>query len=199
MIAHSIKIAQASGLFDQIIVSTDDPEIAAIATKWGASAPFLRPKELSDDFTGTIPVILHAIKALGLDDPLPLCCLYPTAPLLDPKTLQKGLESLSEGVAYTFGAVAYDYPPQRSFTLKGDSPCMLFPEHFQTRSQDLPTIYHDAGQFYWARVATWKRQAPIFTPDSRAIVLESARVQDIDTLEDWNLAELKYRLLKGES
>lgn len=198
ILAYSIEAAQKSGLFEAIVVSTDDERIAAIAKHLGARVPFLRPAHLSDDSTGTLPVIAHAAERLELGSDDLLCCLYPTAPLLESSSLILGLEALGGEVSYTFGAVHYDYPPQRSFMLKENgAPTMLFPEHFQSRSQDLNPIFHDAGQFYWARAETWRAQEPIFTPSARAIVLDPLRVQDIDTLEDWKLAEMKYRLLES--
>ncbi|MGP1449657.1 MAG: pseudaminic acid cytidylyltransferase [Wolinella sp.] len=196
IIAHSIVIAKESGIFSRIVVSTDDNEIASVAEKFGAEIPFMRPSELADDFTGTIPVVAHAISALEAFK-ANIACIYPTAPLLSQESLKDALALLENGALYSFGAVQYDYPPQRSFALSGNSPRMLFPNHFSTRSQDLEPIFHDAGQFYFAHARTWMENRAIFTPDSRAVVLDAMRVQDIDTLSDWEIAEMKYKLLKA--
>ncbi len=197
MIAHAIGIAKSAGIFGRIIVSSDDVEIAEVAKNYGAEVPFMRPSELSDDFCATIPVIRHAISVLKIREEDAVCCIYPTAVLLTPQTLTEAAKKLESTQGYLFGAVAYDYPPQRSFTLRADSPSMLFSEHFNTRSQDLEPIFHDAGQFYFARAKNWQEQDNIFAPPSKAIKLPQKRVQDIDTMEDFELALLKYRLLES--
>lgn len=209
IIAYSIQNALDSKLFEQVIVSTDSEQIAQIALDYGASVPFLRPECLSDDFTPTASVAIHAVEALGLQDQDLLCVIYPTAPLLQPQSLVRAEQILSEDtkVCFVFGAVEYEYSPLRSFTLSDGAhsdnlgrsegnPQMLFPEHYSKRSQDLPQVYHDAGQFYFGRVGVWKENLCIFGIHSRALVLPSKFVQDIDTLEDWGKAEEKYRTLK---
>lgn len=213
IIAYSIQNALESGLFEQVIVSTDSEKIAQTALDYGASVPFFRPDHLSDDFTPTASVAIHTAEVLGLQDQDLLCVIYPTAPLLQSQNLVRSEQILSADseVCFVFGAVGYEYSPLRSFVLcDGDGthssnlgsmgnegrPQMLFPEHYSMRSQDLPQVYHDAGQFYFGRVGAWKANLCIFGPHSRAIVLPSAFVQDIDTLEDWKKAEEKYRALK---
>lgn len=156
MIAWSIEAAKKSGLFDRIIVSTDDAEIAEVAKRWGADVPFMRPAELSDDHAGTTGVIAHATQ-WALDqglclDPDAVCCIYATAPFIQVEDLKRGLEALkSGGWAYAFSVTDFASPILRSFRQDAEGGIeMFFPEHFSTRSQDLPTALHDAGQFYWA-------------------------------------------------
>ena len=193
MIGWSIRTAIDSGCFDRILVSTDDEEIAGVAREHGAEAPFLRPAELSDDHTGTIPVIAHAIRwqaAQGVAADL-TCCLYATAPFAQADDLRRGLAALEDsGADYAFSVTSYASPIQRAFRITPDGRVAMFwPEHFNTRSQDLEEAWHDAGQFYWGRTEAWLAQKPLFGPDSVPVVLPRHRVQDIDTPEDWERAE----------
>lgn len=199
MIAWSIRAAVDSGCFDRIIVSTDDEEIAEVARAYGAEAPFLRPAELSDDHTGTIPVIAHAIRwhaeqALAADT---VCCLYATAPFVQADDLRRGLVVLREsGAEYAFSVTSYAFPIQRAVRITPDRRMAMFqPEHFETRSQDLEEAWHDAGQFYWGRADAWLANKPIFGPDSAPVMLPRHRVQDIDTPDDWERAEWMLRAL----
>lgn len=193
MIAHSIECAIRSNLFDRLIVSTDDQEISEIARSSGAEAPFTRPKELSDDHATTIEVMAHSVQWLierGVA-PSAVCCIYATAPFMRANDLNKGLEVLgSASWDYVFSATDYAFPVFRSFR-KADSGAlkMLFPEHFRTRSQDLPEVFHDAGQFYWGRPDAWLQSIEIFNANSTMIFIPRWRVQDIDTEEDWIRAE----------
>lgn len=201
MIAWSIEAAKASGLFEQIIVSTDDEEIAAIAKRAGAQVPFMRPPELSDDFTGTIPVIAHAVQwaltqGMSLDA---VCCIYATAPFIQSADLARGLHALNGGTwQYAFSATDFAAPIFRAFkqTATGGVE-MFYPEHFNSRSQDLPIALHDAGQFYWGRPTAWHEGKRIFDPHSTAVMIPRWRVQDIDTPEDWVRAELIAPTLVG--
>ena len=197
MIAWAIDAARASGAFDRIVVSTDDDDIAAAAKAAGAEVPFRRPAALADDHTPTRPVIAHAIEALGDDDAEAVCCLYATAPLVDPEDLGRGLARLRAGAAsYVFPVVPFPSPIQRALRRAADGRIEMFdPAAFHARSQDLEPAWHDAGQFYWARPATWRTDAPVFTPAAIGLAIAPERVQDIDTDEDWRLAEMKARLL----
>lgn len=197
IIAYPIATALESALFDEVVVSTDSQEIAVIARNYGANVPFMRPKELSDDFTPTTSVATHAANMLNLHDDDLLCVIYPTAPLLRTQTLSNALQSLlADSTKYfSFCALAYDYNPHRGFYIKNGDIEMLFPTHYLTRSQDLESIYHDAGQFYWGKVNAWREQLPIFAPHSCAVIISSLEAQDIDTLQDWQLAEMKYKTL----
>lgn len=199
MIAYSIEAAKQSGLFDKIIVSTDDSEIAQVAQQYGAEVPFLRPESLADDFTGTVPVIAHAIEAvqaLGWQVS-EVCCIYATAPFLQADDLSKGLDLLIQHQAdYSFSATSFPFPIQRAIKLtKNQQVSMFYPEFEQTRSQDLQEGYHDAGQFYWGTADAFLTDKAIFSANSYAVLLPRVRVQDIDTNEDWQRAERLYQII----
>ena len=203
MIAWSIEAAQASGLFEHIVVSTDDDEIARVAQSCGAEVPFTRPAELAGDFTTTVEVIAHATEwAVSNGWPVTtVCCIYPTAPFLIPDDLIRGLAALESGDwAYALAATEYAAPIYRSFRRHPDGGVeMVFPEHQSTRSQDLPVVHHDAGQFYWGTARAWREQQPIFGCRSLPLSIPRWRVQDIDTPDDWTRAELMCTQLKGHS
>ena len=203
MIAWSIEAAQGTGLFDRIIVSTDDEEIASLATKYGAEVPFIRPAELSDDHTGTASVIAHAIKwhlAHGFE-PTHICCIYATAPFVQSVDIGRGIKILKEsGADFAFAITSFAFPIQRAIKLKTDGRVEMFDRsQFQMRSQDLPEAYHDAGQFYWGTKTAWLSGIPIFGTNSAPVLLPRYRVQDIDTPEDWGHAELMMEVLKHSS
>lgn len=201
MIAWAIEAAKASGLFDHIIVSTDDAEIAGVAKQWGAEVPFMRPDELSTDYAGTTEVIAHATQwALeqGFDVEA-VCCIYATAPFVKVADLKRGWEALESGDwAYAFTVTDFTAPIFRSFKQTSDGGIeMFFPEHFSTRSQDLPTALHDAGQFYWGRPSAWIEGKRIFDRRSKPIMIPRWRVQDIDTPDDWERAEILASIIMG--
>jgi pseudaminic acid cytidylyltransferase len=193
MIAHSIECAIKSDLFSRLIVSTDDEEVAEIALAFGAEVPFRRPPELSDDQATTTAVMAHSVKWLmeQSSDVSAVCCIYATAPFIRPDDLKRGLAVLESGRwEYVFSATDYAFPVFRSFhknTAGGLK--MLFPEHSNTRSQDLPEVFHDAAQFYWGRPHAWLQSLQIFDVHSTMIFVPRWRVQDIDTEEDWIRAE----------
>src|SRR2546423_1892475 len=193
MIAWSIDAARQSGLFDHLIVSTDDDEIAAVAAAWGAEVPFKRPAHLSDDHAGTTEVIAHSTRwALEHGWKVEaVCCVYATAPFIEVGDLQRGWQLLvSANWAYVFAATKYAAPVFRSFRQHPDGEIeMFFPEHFHTRSQDLPVALHDAAQFYWGRVHAWLQELPVFDRHSTCVSIPRWRVQDVDTAEDWIRAE----------
>jgi N-acylneuraminate cytidylyltransferase len=200
IIAYSIEAARASGLFARVIVSTDDDEIAAVARTHGAEVPFVRPPEVSDDHATTLAVIKHAVTWLrtqqaNVDD---VCCLYATAPFVRASDLQAGFTALqaASDAQYAFTVTRFSYPIQRALRIDANGRIGMFhPEHSNARSQDLEPAYHDAGQFYWGRAEAFARELPLFSSAAVPIVLPSERVQDIDTIEDWERAELMYRLL----
>ncbi|WP_131110556.1 pseudaminic acid cytidylyltransferase [Sulfuricystis thermophila] len=197
IIAWSIRAAIESRCFDRILVSTDDEEIAAVARAFGAETPFLRPRELADDHTGTIPVVAHAIDWQN-EQSMPateVCCIYATAPFVRAEDLQRGLQVLQEsGAEYAFSVTTYPFPIQRAIRITADGRVeMLQPEHFHSRSQDLEEAWHDAGQFYWGRAAAWLAGKPLFSHDAAPVPLPRHRVQDIDTLEDWERAEWLFK------
>lgn len=200
MIAWSIGAAVQSGLFDRVIVSTDDEDIAQVSRSLGAEAPFLRPAHLSDDHTPTVPVVAHAIEWLRLQgsQAQQVCCIYATAPFITTADLQLGAEILREtGCDYAFSVTTFAFPIQRALRMTAKNRVAMFnPEHLLTRSQDLESAYHDAGQFYWGRAEAWLSGSPIFGENSAPVVLPRHRVQDIDTAEDWVRAELMFNALK---
>ena len=202
MIAWSIEAALQSACFDQVIVSTDDAEIADVARQWGASVPFMRPAELSDDHTGTIPVIRHAIEWFKQQDQSvsEVCCLYATAPFVRPEDLRRGLEILQgNDCNYAFSVTSYAFPIQRAIRINDAGRVEMFnPEHFNTRSQDLEEAFHDAGQFYWGRAEAWLQGEMIFSPDSLPVLLPRYRVQDIDTPEDWVRAQWLFQAMQAQ-
>lgn len=197
MLAWPLQAAIASQCFDRILLSTDDAEIAAVAKAHGAEVPFLRPADLADDHTGTTAVVAHAIRWLGEHGPPPdeVCCIYATAPFLRASDLRDGLQQLQDpGTDYAFAVTDYAFPIQRAVKLLANGHVEMFaPEQFTTRSQDLEPAYHDAGQFYWGRAAAWLAEKPIFADYSAAVLLPRSRVQDIDTPEDWHIAEQMFR------
>lgn len=198
LIAYSIEAAKKTELFDKIIVSTDDEEIASIAEKYGALT-LNRPKELADDFTPTIPVIAHALQATckDINSIEAVCCIYATAPFVQAQYLKQAYEKLIQTNSdYCFSATSFAFPIQRAIKLKKEKVEMFYPEHFNTRSQDLEEAYHDAGQFYWGTPQAWCEEKAIFSSNSTVVILPRYLVQDIDTLEDWKRAELMYQALK---
>ena len=193
VIVWPIKAALSSGLFDQVVVSTDDTEIAEVARAAGASVPFLRPKNLSDDYANTKSVIRHAISELKLEtEPeVQVCCIYPTSVFVDAQLLNEGLEKLiSSECRFVFSITSVDPSVYRAFTKTADDRIMmLFPENYTKRTQDLPKLYCDAAQFYWATVSAWQSELNIFGADSIGIFIDPSRVQDIDTQSQWLTAE----------
>ncbi|KOY01470.1 pseudaminic acid cytidylyltransferase [Pseudomonas nunensis] len=200
MIARSIKTALDSGLFAQVVVSTDDEEIADLARACGAQVPFMRPAALADDFTGTAAVIVHALQALQGQDFDLACCIYATAPLLQTRFLQQGMQLLEQypDKSFAFSVCDFGFPVQRALTLDDQGALTaLYPEFRETRSQDLPPAYQDAGQFYWGRTDAWLRGDVLYSPQSLPVILPRYLVQDIDTPEDWKRAEYLYAALKA--
>ncbi|MDC0933411.1 pseudaminic acid cytidylyltransferase [Arcobacteraceae bacterium] len=198
LIAYSIENALKSNLFDKVIVSTDDEEIATIAKQHGAEVPFIRPAELSDDFTTTGDVVKHTIEYLEKqgDKYDYVCTIYATAPLLQKEYLVEGFTKLKESNAkQAFSVTSMPFPIQRTFKIDKNGRCEMFhPEHFNTRSQDLEEAFQDAGQFYWEN-RNIKSDEIMFGKDSIPILIPQHLVQDIDTIEDWENAEYKYQLI----
>ena len=200
MIAHSINCALESGLFERGIVSTDDEEISGVARDFGAEVPFLRPEELSDDHTGTTEVIAHSIDYLRSQGAKlsAVCCIYATAPFIRQEDLKEGLRVLEAGNwQYVFSATNFAFPIFRSLQKNAEGGLeMFFPKHFNSRSQDLPEALHDAGQFYWGRPQAWLDHVRIFDTASTVVTIPRWRVQDIDTFEDWERAQLMWQVLQ---
>ena len=203
MISWSIAAARASGLFDHVIVSTDDNEIADVARGAGADVPFVRPADLSNDFAGTTPVIGHAAQWANSQgwDVEAVCCIYATAPFIRPADIKQGWQALnSADWKFAFSVTDFAAPIFRAFR-KTDSGGveMFFPENFATRSQDLPAALHDAGQFYWGRPAAWLADEQIFAPHSTTVFVPRWRVADIDTPDDWTRAEIMAAAILGRA
>ena len=202
IISYSIKAAQQTGLFDRIIVSTDSADIAEVAKKYGAEIPFIRPSELADDFIGTTPVLLHALNWLtehefAVDY---FCCIYATAPFIQTEFISNGFDLLKEKKAMAaFSVTTFPYPILRALKIgEGGGVEMFWPEHENSRSNDLQEAYHDAGQFYWGNTEKFMTKKTFFSPDAVPVILPRYLVQDIDTPEDWETAEKMYSVLKLE-
>ena len=193
IIAWPIKAALSSGLFDHVVVSTDEAEIAEIARAAGALVPFVRPKNLSDDYADTKSVIQHAISELNLENEseAQVCCIYPTSVFADAQLLNEGLEKLSSSnCKFVLSITSVDPSVYRAFTKTADDRItMLFPDNYSKRTQDLPALYCDAAQFYWATVAAWQSDLNIFGADSIGVFIDPSRVQDIDNESQWLAAE----------
>ena len=196
MIAWSIDAAIASGVFDTVMVSTDDAEIAEVSRNLGAEVPFMRSAIAADDHATTADVLLEVLGRYAQDGVCfdLACCLYPTAPFVQPQDLSYGRKLLIESDQHVIMPVAaFSYPIWRSLKREQDGRIdMYFPQNLNTRSQDLPTAFHDAGQWYWFEVDVFKREHVLMGSKTGSIILPLSQVQDIDTEEDWTLAELKH-------
>ncbi len=199
IIAYSIEAAIKAQCFDEVIVSTDDEEISAIAESYGAQVPFIRPTNLANDHATTIPVIKHTInwmesKNYIIDN---VCCLYATAPFIQAKLIEKAYEQLIDtDASYCFSVTSFPFPIQRAIKIVTNNRVkMFYPKNFNSRSQDLEESYHDAGQFYWGNAQAYKDELPFFTEKSSPYILPRYLVQDIDSNEDWVRAEVMYQVL----
>jgi N-acylneuraminate cytidylyltransferase len=199
IIAYSIKAALESDIFNEVMVSTDDEEIADISMKFGASVPFYRSAELSSDMAMTAPVLIEVLqeyinRGITYEN---ICCIYPCAPFVTSARLKEGMELLSSSRADgVVPVVKFSYPPQRCLVIRDSILNMLWPENYNKRSQDLEPIYHDVGQFYCLKVNSLLEQQSLFCKQSLPMILSENEVQDIDTEEDWKEAEIKYQILK---
>lgn len=199
ILAYSIEAARESGLFDTVMVSTDDTEIAEIARRYGAEVPFYRSEDTANDFATTNDVLLEVLAEyekrgeryeLG-------CCIYPTAPFVTAGKLQDAMQRLESGGADTLiPVVAFSYPPQRAMIVREDRLVFEYPQYLDSRSQDLEPHYHDVGQFYLFYTDAFKRNRKLMTGDILPYVVSELEVQDIDNLTDWEIAEIKFRFMK---
>lgn len=197
ILSYSIEAAIDSGLFDKVIVSTDDTEIAEVGKRFGAKVPFLRSKHNADDYATTFDVIKEVIFEFGnigetFDE---ACCIYPSAPFVTKKMLTDFYNFFKESnFDCVFPALRYSYPIQRALKIDTDGKMSMFnPEHIETRSQDLEFSYHDAGQFYWFNVQKLLNYGKLWTENTGVKVITEMQAQDIDTIEDWEIAEFKYK------
>lgn len=199
IIAYSIQAALKSGLFDDVIVSTDDGNIAKIAKQYGANVPWMRPSELSDHFTSTLPVIQHSLSKYNKDkdkdkDIQFVCCLYATAPFVTAGLLKKAFKKIcNTNVSYCVPVCEFDYPIQRALSLNDKHQISMDQsKHMLTRSQDLKPMYHDVGQFYFGTRDAWERGDAILGDNSVGLIIPRIQALDIDNPEDWTLAESIY-------
>ncbi len=202
MIAWSIEVALESGCFEQVIVSSDNEEIADVARSYGAEVPFIRPARLADDHTGNTQVIAHAVNWFQnqMGELSAVCCIHATAPFIKKIDLIKAYNIFNTNKwNYVFASTTFGYPIQRAFMkLETGGIKMFNPEHFETRSQDLREAYHDAGMFYWGKTDAWLGNIKTFSEKSTIIKIPPYRVVDIDTEEDWARAELIMEILQRE-
>ena len=198
IIAYTIEAAIASNMFDQVMVSTDDNEIAEIAKKYGAMVPFMRSEKTSNDFATTADVLNEVIdeyKKLGESFEY-MCCLYPTAPFVTPEAIGQAMKILEDNGADTvLPVVKFSFPPQRGVIMKDGYLTPKYPECMPMRSQDLEPMYHDAGQFYCMKVSSFLEQGKVVMDKTMPYMQDDMNVQDIDTPEDWAIAEVKYKVL----
>lgn len=198
IIAYSIEKAINSKLFEEVMVSTEDEEIALVAKKYGATIPFMRDKDNANDFAGLSEVIEEVVRkysSFGKEFKY-ICCILPTAPLTTIHRLKQAFDLLlMDSATSVIPVVAFSYPPSRSLIFDKGKLKMKWPEYLQTRSQDLPELYHDAGAFYWLSTQCFLKEKSLFTSNGTGLKLNELEVQDIDTEIDWKLAELKYNLL----
>ncbi len=200
ILAYSIEAALQAGVFDQVMVSTDDREIADIAVQYGAQVPFFRSEAASDDYATTSDVLLEVLDELekrGERYEL-ACCLYPTAPFVTAEKLRQAVEQLTASGADTLiPVVPFSYPPQRGMIVRNGRLVFEYPQYLDSRSQDLEPHYHDVGQFYVFRTAPFRVNRKLMVGDILPMVVPELEVQDIDNETDWQIAEMKYRLMRG--
>jgi len=202
IIAYSIESALETGVFDEVMVSTDDEEISSIAKKYHAKVPFLRSEKTSNDHAGLSDVIIEVLKQYEEIEKFydMVCCVLPTAPFITSKKLMYAKRIIDKGIYDSvFPIVEYSYPIQRSLKITNDYVAMRWPENLNERSQDLEPSYHDAGQFYFIKTRVLLSEKKLFTSNAGYIELNSLEVQDIDTEIDWKLAEMKYKLMNDET
>lgn len=201
IMAYSIEAAKTSGLFDEIMVSTDSGEIADIGRRYGANVPFMRSERTAGDYATTADVLLEVLAEyarLGQEFDY-MTCIYPTAPFVTAQKLKQGMDALiCSDKAALIPVVRFSYPPQRGYIMENEEIKMQYPQNRDTRSQDLEPVYHDAGQFYCYKVRDYLERNGKITEHIMPLVVSDLEVQDIDNEEDWKLAELKYRLVMNE-
>ena len=198
IISYSIRAALESGIFDEVMVSTDSEEIAGISKKYGANVPFLRSEKTSDDYATTSDVIMEVLdeykkRDIYFDN---ICCIYPTAPFVTAGKLKTAMELLEDmTIDSVIPVVKFSFPPQRAFVIKDGMLMYRFPEYMSARIQDLEPHFHDCGQFYVCRTNAFEQAGTMVTEKSVPLVVPEEEVQDIDTMSDWNIAEIKYKFL----
>ena len=200
IIQYSIEAALTSGIFDEVMVSTDDRDIKEIAERCGAKVPFIRSAETAGDMAMTHEVVLEVLaeyqkRGMAVEY---VCCIYPTAPFITPQKLIESRKKLEEtGADGVVPVVAFSFPPQRCFVLEGDKVKFKWPQNRLVRSQDLEKWYHDCGQYYFMKVSSFVQEKSLIMEHTIPMIMDEMEVQDIDNYEDWELAELKYKLKNG--
>lgn len=198
IMAYSIEAALKSKIFEEVMVSTDDEEFAEVAKKYGASVPFFRSEATSNDYATTVDVLLEVVdmyRQQGKEFDV-VCCLYSTAPFVTAERLMEACAKLSDQIDGCFSVVEYSYPIQRSLRMNEQGLIeMRYPEHLKSRTQDLEKTYHDAGQFYFMKTSSMEEEKTVWCKRTEPLVLSELEVQDLDTLTDWQLAEMKYELI----
>lgn len=200
ILAYSVEAALQSAVFDKVMVSTDDPEIARIAEQYGAEVPFFRSEKTANDYATTNDVLLEVLDELEQRGERYefACCLYPTAPFVTPEKLKSAVARLLASDADTLIPVtAFSYPPQRAMIVRDERLVFEYPQYLDSRSQDLEPHYHDVGQFYVFRTEAFRRNRRLMVGNILPMIIPETEVQDIDNLTDWEIAEMKYRLMKG--
>lgn len=200
IIAYSIEAALTCGAFDEVMVSTDDAEIIEVSTRYGAKVPFLRSKEMCSDMAMTAPVLIEVLDEYAKRGEVfdYCCCLYATAPFINPERLRDGMRLLKENdIDSVLPVVRFSYPPQRGQVIRDGFVKMVHPENYNVRSQDLEPMYHDVGQFYCLRSAALRRDERLFCEKTMPVELPESEVQDIDNEEDWKIAEMKFKILRN--
>ena len=198
IMAYSIEAALSCGVFDEVMVSTDDDEIAKIAKAHGAAVPFFRSTEMSTDMAMTAPVLIEVFREYEKRGQIYdyVCCLYPCAPFVTSERLKQGMDLLIKSQADSvLPIVKFSYPPQRCLVIREGEASMLHPENYNVRSQDLEPLYHDAGQFYCLKSSSLISEQKLLCKRTMPLILSELEVQDIDLEDDWKQAETKYRIL----
>lgn len=201
ILAYSIEAAIATGIFDTVMVSTDDEEIADIAKQYGAQVPFYRSEKTANDFATTNDVLLEVLEEYEKRGEVfdMGCCIYPTAPFITASRLKEAVEQLEKSSAETLiPVVGFSYPPQRAMVIEEERLVFKYPEYIDSRSQDLEKHYHDVGQFYVFKTKPFQKNKKLMLGDILPLVISEMEVQDIDTQTDWEIAEMKYRILRGK-
>jgi N-acylneuraminate cytidylyltransferase len=199
IIAYSIEAAIASNLFDEVMVSTEDEEIATIAKQYGAKVPFMRSEKNADDYAGTVDVLIEVLEEYnrqGFTFDYG-CCIYPTAPFITNTLLKQAFDKLiKEKLDAVFPVMPFSFPIQRALKINKDGLIQMFyPEHLNSRSQDLEKAYHDSGQFYFFNMDSLLSKKKIYSDNTGVIILNEMQAHDIDNEDDWAVAEFKYQLM----
>ena len=197
IIQYSIEAAQMAGIFDEIMVSTDSPKIASVCKEFGVNIPFMRSEKNADDFATTSDVLMEVLEQYEKQGKYfdNVCCIYPTAPFVTAEKLQKGMKILEENEYFdaVVPVVQFSFPPQRAFHIVDNEVNIIYPDTFQMRSQDFEPIYHDCGQYYCMKVDSFKNIRSLVLSHTFPIITSETEVQDIDTIDDWEIAEIKFK------